>query len=183
MTDPNPVRTLPSIGVVDQLAEDFPICQEMDCEMQSIKVNSKEIRYVERCRVCGWIDGMSLSWWAEDAIKQSGSKLAQRISVATQSDPFRFVQGSREDLTLDEILGQALGAASVCWSKEDLMSSGTFNSIRAQQIWTALRAEIMRFQLIEGGKALSAARRKVQDLYDADVIDARSLAAVMEAIR
>lgn len=177
---PNPVRTLPSLGVIDQKSDDFEICPGMDCEMISIKVNSDQIRYVEQCRNCGWIDGASLSWWAEDAIKSSGSRLAQRIAVAASTEPFSFAQGSGEDLTLHEILYQALGAASMCW--EDVESAGVFNSSRAAAIGQALLAEVTRFQKIEAGKALSAARRRIAESWIQNGDDL-TRQAVLDAIR
>src|SRR4051812_29946605 len=116
-THPNPVRSLESHGIQDQSDDAFAVVYEnCDHHMISIKVNSESIPYVERCSHCGWIDGASLEWWGHNIIKTSLSERAGRIALAAETEPFAFVQGSDgEDLTLEEILGQALGAASMCW--------------------------------------------------------------------
>lgn len=139
MTDaPNPVRTFESHGV----AENFEVCPDSNHHMVSIKTGATLVRFVERCTVCGWIDAASLDWWAEDAIKQSLSARAARMAVAAEALPFSFVQSSGEDLTLEEVLFQALGAASMCWV------GGTggleFDSVRAKEIGVALVGEVNR---------------------------------------
>jgi hypothetical protein len=112
-------------------------------EMQSVKLNSDTVvGYIERCRRCGWIDEKSLQWWVEDAIKRNTSQRAKRIAVAAESQPFQFVQHPDEDLTLEEILFQALGAASMCWEHPE--KAGTFDSTRAKAIGEALLREVNR---------------------------------------
>jgi hypothetical protein len=144
MTAPNPVRMLPSHGVVDQTAEDWKPCEEAAHWMISVKTGSPKVPYVERCRDCGLIDASSLEWWADNAIKMSLSARAGRMAVATETEPFAFVQSECEELQLIEVLGQALGAASVCWV------GGTgpleFDGTRAKSVFTALLAEVERFQ-------------------------------------
>jgi hypothetical protein len=104
--------------------------------------NAKLIRFVERCSLCGWIDGVALDRWAEQAYKEQMTTRAQRIALASETQPFAFVQESDADLTLQEILGQALGAASVCWEFPD--RGGVFDSTRAKRIYDALEREVDR---------------------------------------
>lgn len=144
MTDsPNPVRTLSSVGL--EINEDGTRCQDRgnDHKMISIKLSpDSAVKFIERCHVCGWIDEASLAWWVEDAIKLSLSKRAQRIAIAASQTPFAFVQTAGDDLTLEEILFQALGAASMCWvgGTGDL----EFDSSRAKEIGLALMREVDR---------------------------------------
>jgi hypothetical protein len=149
MTQPNPVRTLESHAVHDQTDGPLAVMVEnCDHYMISIKTNSRYIEYVEQCRDCRWIDPVSLTWWAENAIKLSIGERAQRIAVATETEPFAFAQSrsaatdGTEDLDLDEVLGQALGAASMCWNPRP--HTQEFDSTRARAIWTALKAEVER---------------------------------------
>jgi hypothetical protein len=153
---PNPVRSLPSTAVTDNFSA-CPTNGERTHEMISRKLgDDTSVGYVEQCINCGWIDEKSLQWWVEDAIKQNSSGLAQRIAIATETEPFRFVQQRGQVLTLREILFQAMGAASVSWSKKALMSAGEFDSTRAQRIAEALQAEVDRALAIAGREASAA---------------------------
>ena len=142
MTDsPNPVRTLESHAV----HLNVPACTNLDREhhMVSIKLgDDTSVGYVEICTRCNWIDEKSLQWWVDDAIKLSLSKRAQRIAIAASQTPFAFIQTRGEDLTLEEIMFQALGAASMCWvgGTGDL----EFDSSRAKEIGLALMREVDR---------------------------------------
>lgn len=100
----------------------------------------KKVRWVEICSLCRWIDKDALDGWADNAIKESLSARAQRIAVAIGTEPFAFVQRSDEVLQLDEIVFQALGAASACW--ENLRDAGVFDSTRAKEVGIALLAEV-----------------------------------------
>ena len=140
MTAPNPTRSLPSIGVQPNGGDET--CEH---EMVSLKMsNDCPVRYVEQCRKCQFIDEKSLQWWVEDAIKNSLSNRAKRIAIAAESQPFQFVQQKGEDLTLEEILFQAMGAASVCWAEKDRLMAGEFDSSRAKEIGEALLREVNR---------------------------------------
>lgn len=114
--------------------------------MISIKVLSELVPYVEQCEYCGWIDPTALQFHGENAIKNAQTNRAKRIAVAVESEPFQFAQSSTEELTLDEILGQALGAASVCW--ESIEAAGVFDSTRAGVVFRALKAEVDRALLL-----------------------------------
>lgn len=156
---PNPVRTLESHGVEDQIADDWLEVKSCspdgtDHHMISIRTNGELVPYVERCRDCGWIDGASLNWWAQDAIKNQLSERAQRMAVASDTDPFAFVQSAHEDLDLHEVLGQALGAASTCWSEKQLFNVGEFDGSRATAVYEALVREVQRFQRLEVEQAV-----------------------------
>lgn len=136
---PNPIRTLPSTAVHINVSA----CTNMEREhnMVSIKMgDDSSVGYVEICNRCNWIDEKSLQWWVEDAIKNNISKRAQRIAVAAESQPFQFVQGVDEPLTLEEILFQSLGAASMCWESPD--KAGVFDSSRAKVIGESLMREV-----------------------------------------
>lgn len=141
MTDaPNTVRTNESHAVVENLEAGG--CQKFGHHMISIKTGATLVRFVEQCTDCDWIDPASLDWWAEDAIKNANSDRAKRISIAASMTPFQFVQSSGEELTLEEILFQALGAASMCWvgGTGDL----EFDSVRAKEIGLAVLSEVNR---------------------------------------
>jgi hypothetical protein len=137
---PNPVRTNESHALEENLVG--KTCQEIGHYMISIKTGAKLVRFVERCAECGWIDPASLDWWAEDAIKNSNSERSKRIAIAAETQPFQFVQSSGEQTTLEEILFQALGAASVCWETPE--GAGIFDSTRAKEIGMALLVEVNR---------------------------------------
>lgn len=102
----------------------------------------QKVKWVERCAFCGWIDAAALDRWADNAIKESISQRAQRIAVATETEPFAFVQRSDEELSLEEILFQSLGAASMCWDPRP--GNLVFDSSRAAAIGHNLLAEVNR---------------------------------------
>jgi hypothetical protein len=54
---------------------------------------------------------------------------------------FEFTVRAGEEITLDEAIGQAIGAASMCWS---VVPFGVFESDRASEILDALKAVIDR---------------------------------------
>lgn len=139
-TPPNPIRTLESHGVF----ENGSTGKQGECKhyMVSIRTGGERVMYVEQCVKCQWIDPASLDWWAENAIKLAGSDRAKRIAASASTEPFAFVQQEGEELTLTEILYQALGAASMCWEHPD--RAGIFDSTRAKMIGEALEREVRR---------------------------------------
>lgn len=158
---PNPIRTLKSHGVEDQNSEKWhktKCCESVEHHMISVRTNSRLVPFVEQCTDCSWIDGTSLDWWAEDASKRALSDRAQRIAVATETEPFAFVQSTGQRLELDEVLLQALAAASMCW--ESVASAGKFEDQRAGDILVALRAEVQRFIRLAVRVALSSPLNK-----------------------
>jgi len=180
MTLPNPVRTLESHGVEDQTAEAWSGCNEH--HMISVKTWSPKVPYVERCSFCGWIDSASLEWWADNAIKNSLNDRARRIAVATETQPFAFVQSSEQDLEFDEILGQALGSVSTCWVGGT--GSLEFNSERAAQIFNALRAEIARqFDLERENAGTRLAQWMRNSFSDGTIAEARRIVEAAEVRR
>jgi hypothetical protein len=147
------VATFESHGVEDQTSEEWS--DKKSClrpgqpvppsarshHMISVKTASPKVPYVEQCTDCSWIDPASLEWWADSAVKNSLNERARRIAVAADTEPFSFVNSAgAPEPDLDEILGQALGAASMCWvgGTGDL----EFDSTRAKAIWEALRTEV-----------------------------------------
>ena len=123
----------------------------------------KKVRWVEICSLCGWIDAVALDGWAEAAIKENLSKQAQRIAIASETEPFAFVQATGQDLTLREILFQALGAASVSWVGGT--GSLEFDGMRAKTIAIALQAEVDRALAIAGREAVNPWGELVYELY------------------
>lgn len=154
--DPRPVRSLESHGVIDQV-EGAEADRLMACDhhMVSIKTNSDRVKYVERCQKCGWIDGFSLNWWAENAIKEQMAARAQRIAITVESKPFAFTQSTTEELPIEEVLFQALGAASMCWDPRPY--SQVFDSTRAREIGEALLDEVRRYLRLEREDAATRA--------------------------
>jgi hypothetical protein len=110
------------------------------CSMMAIRTGSEIIQVIEQCTRCGWTDPASLDRWAELWYKRRLDKMEQRIALATSGEPFTFVRGSDQDITLNEALGQALGAASMCWQYPE--RAGEFQSERAARIYGAIRAFI-----------------------------------------
>lgn len=96
----------------------------------------KMVRSVDFCMGCDWIDFAALDRYAEAAIKESMTERAQRIAVASETEPFAFVQRSDEVLSMSEIAAQALAAATL------MERNDTFSDKRAQQIHRALMDEI-----------------------------------------
>ena len=192
MTAPNPVRMLPSHGIEDQTSEEWQAkksctskkgCAPPDTarehHMISVKTGSAKVPYVEQCTDCSFIDATSLEWWADNAIKMSLSARAQRMAVAAESEPFAIVQDSREELAIEEVLGQALGAASMCW----VGGTGAleFDGKRAGEVYLVLYREVQRFQRL----ALEDAATRAIDLVEANhayTSQERRLAALRKAI-
>lgn len=166
MAEPNPVRTLKSHAVIDQTDPQSSICERADVphRMQSIKTNSEMVPYVEQCANCSWVDGASLNWWGHEILKRALSERAGRIAVAAETEPFAFVQSSHEDLTIEEVLGQALGAASMCWMEIRKIEGLEFDSTRAKAIYEALIREVSRFHRLDLEDAASRAVDSVKDL-------------------
>lgn len=123
---------------------DATYCSASPAEGHHIVSHSagRKVRWVEICSLCHWIDGAALDGYADNAIKESLSDRAQRIAVAAETQPFAFVQLKGQDLTLQEILFQALGAASMCWEAPE--KAGVFDGARAQQVGEALLREVNR---------------------------------------
>lgn len=144
----SPVRTLSSQGLDDQTDPTWQGCDPGEHHMISIRVNSELIKYVEECAKCAWIDGASLSWWAEDAIKRFLPQNVQRIAVAVSTDPFAFVQSEGQELGMFEVLTQALAAAA--------HSGPNAPPERYGSILQALYAEIDRFQRLAVEQAKQA---------------------------
>jgi len=155
--EPQPVRTVESKAVILNL----DACTGMGIEHYMISrrlADGRLVRYVECCNKCGWVDETSLDWWAENAIKNAMPKRAQRIALAADSEPFAFVQSFGEELTLDEILVQALAASAHAGRgvKEK-------EAARGAAILNALRAEVARFQRLAEARALSVVRKRLLD--------------------
>lgn len=113
------------------------------CEMLSRDTGSPAVRFIEQCRVCGWVDPAALDAWGTQIVIEAMASRAQRIAVAAELEPFRFVQGPDQKLPLLEMLTQALAAASRCWDVE-LDPAKHFNSKRAGEILGATLAEVER---------------------------------------
>jgi hypothetical protein len=99
----------------------------------------RKIRYVAQCELCSWIDPEALDGWADAAAKEALSPRAARIAVATETEPFAFVQSSTEELPLAEIVAQALAAVQKVGIEQGLNAS---DGKRLTQIYRALMGEI-----------------------------------------
>jgi len=106
------------------------------CSMMEIRTSSEKIKFVLQCTRCGYLDPGTLDRWADDAAKRSLSASEARTAMAISGEPFTFVRSSEADITLEEAIGQALGAASMCWETPE--GAGEFNSTRASEIYLAL---------------------------------------------
>jgi hypothetical protein len=106
------------------------------CSMMEIRTRSESIKYVTQCTRCGYIDAAELDRWTESWYKSRIGSMAQRIALASDGEPFTFIRTSQTDISLHEALGQALGAASMCW--EFPHAGGVFQSERAVRIYDQL---------------------------------------------
>lgn len=172
----DPARTLESHGIQDQTDPDGHWSKQWSCDnslnrtehhMISVKTNSGHVPYVERCAHCGWIDGMSLNWWVDNAIKCQINARMRRIAVSAESEPFAFVQSSIEELPLEEILFQALGAASLAWEGSETFDVNRFKGDRARAISDALLAEVQRYIDLARQDAATRAVEYLQKSADA----------------
>jgi hypothetical protein len=109
----------------------------LSCAMGPVDTGSKLVPKIIQCSRCGWVDPASLDAYAELGFKRSLSKIEQRTAMAIEGEPFTFVRSSEADVTLDEALGQALGAASMCWTNVE--GAGRFKQHRAKQIFEQLK--------------------------------------------
>lgn len=106
------------------------------CSMITIRTGSDKIKFVEQCSRCGYLNPQVLDNWADDAAKRSLNASQMRTAMAISGEPFTFVRSSDADITLSEAIGQALGAASMCWEHPE--GAGTFDSERAGRIFAEL---------------------------------------------
>lgn len=114
-----------------------PAGTALGCSMGLVATGALLVSQMEQCSRCGWVDPASLDRYAEVGYKRSLSKIEQRTAMAISGEPFTFVRSSTEDITLDEALGQALGAASMCWERPE--DAGTFDGSRAKRIFEQLK--------------------------------------------
>lgn len=122
-------------------------------QMVSIKVASPAVPFIEQCKRCGFIEPSALTAHAENWHKQRLPRRAQRIAVAVETDPFRFVQSSEQDLTLDEILAQAFAALSS--HAAALGASGhASDGKREAHIFRSLKLEIERLMRLDRHEAI-----------------------------
>lgn len=126
----------------------------LTCAMGTIDTGSNLVPKFMQCSRCGWVDPASLDAYAELGFKRALNKTEQRTAMAISGEPFTFVRGSERDITLDEAIGQALGAASMCWEKPE--SAGAFDGSRAKQIFTELK-KLMQEKAAEDRKAIGEA--------------------------
>lgn len=136
----------PSLGVEDQTDWTGPAkyCRNQEHEMISIKTGAPDVPWVERCRLCGWIDGSALQKWADNAVKLSLTRRAQHAAIASTTEPFAFVQGGDgADLSLEDILVQAFSAVQVHTIEVQETKQG-YDPKRISAIYRGTMAEIQR---------------------------------------
>lgn len=166
-----------SQAVQDQTDPDLQVVYEnCDHRMISIKTSSPMVPWIERCQDCGLIDSHALEQTGHQIIKVSLSERAGRIAVTAESEPFAFTQNSFDDLDLQEVLGQALGAASVCWVGGT--GSLEFDGTRAKAIYEALMREVARFQRL----ALEDAATRAVEALPSLASDDAAKAAIRKAV-
>lgn len=129
----------------------------VSCVLTDTVTGAKLIRHLTQCSRCGWVDPAALDRWAESALKEQQSRNAQNIAMASEIEPFSFVQAPGQELTLSEIVGQALGAASMCW--DSMERTGEFQSMRAKRIYEALISEIEREIRLTSDRRVDAVNR------------------------
>jgi hypothetical protein len=110
----------------------------MPCSLGDVETGARFIRWLHQCSRCGWVDPVLLDAWAEQAYKEQLDKQSQRIAMAIVGEPFTFVRSTEADVTIEEALGQALGAASMCWEHPE--AAGEFNTERATRIYAQMMA-------------------------------------------
>jgi hypothetical protein len=115
-----------------------PVSDPRPCAMLSVETGASLVSRINQCTRCGWVDPVYLDAYAELGYKRRLNKIEQRTAMAISGEPFTFVRSSEADVTLDEALGQALGAASMCWEHPE--KAGTFNDQRAKRIFEQLKA-------------------------------------------
>jgi hypothetical protein len=149
--------------------------------MSSRSTGSKDVPFVEQCSFCGWIDGEALQRYADAAVKMSISHRAQRIAIAADMEPFAFVEVADHNtpLTLDEILLQALAAASRAYRAEPLE---LLDTERAKSIYIALKAEVDRSIEVEVAETLDAAQDRVRK-FMRDHFSAGTIEETVRAVR
>jgi hypothetical protein len=111
----------------------------VSCVLGDVPTGAKFIRHLTQCSRCGWVDPAALDRWAESAAKEQLTTRAQNIAVAAEIEPFSFVVRPGEPLSLEEAIGQAMGAVSMCWNPRP---TGEFDSSRAKVVYDALIAEV-----------------------------------------
>lgn len=131
-----------------------------------------KVRFVEICTFCGWINGVALDAYADNAIKEALTARAGRIAVATETEPFAIVQPSSGEVSLREILTQGLAAAY------SIGLDGSFNDLRMRQILDILQGEMER--IVRAGEL--AAGQKVEAQIEPDVKAWMDLAYEMYAM-
>jgi hypothetical protein len=109
----------------------------LKCSVASIETGAQLVSRINQCTRCGWVDPVYLDAYAELGYKRRLSKVEQRTAMAISGEPFTFIRSSERDVTLDEALAQALGAASLCWDPQP--DAVTFQSARAHRIFRELR--------------------------------------------
>lgn len=122
--------------------------------MGPVDTGSKLVPKFIQCSRCGWVDPFSLDAYAELGFKRSLSKIEQRTAMAISGEPFTFVRSSEADVSLDEALGQALGAASMCWTNVE--GAGRFKEHRAKEIFRELK-KLLQEKSLQDRKAIGEA--------------------------
>lgn len=131
----------------------------VSCALTDVATGATLIRRVIQCTRCGWLDPAALDRWAESALKEQQTRNAQNIALASEIEPFSFVEAPGQVLSLSEILGQALGASSMCWIETP---TGEFDSTRARRIYQALELEIQQEMEMAWQRGHSAASEETR---------------------
>lgn len=149
--------------------------------MRAWRTGGKLIRMISQCIHCDLVDGAALDRWAEQAYKEQMNQRAQQIALAAGTEPFAFVQQTGQELTLEDVLLQALGAASA-HSAEMADTGQRSDGKRETAIYKGLLAEVQRFMRLDRQKGELAAARKVEEQLEPDIKDWMDLAHELYAL-
>lgn len=132
-------------------------------------------------------DKLAATGYVEQYVEE---RKLSRPTVAVEQDPAYGVSTpwqpqAREgqdvaDLDIKEWVGQALGAASACWS--DLEGAGVFDSTRCAAIADALNKHIMSLMVAmveEGQQRLRVQERYLHSLYEGSLVHGCSWCGAM----
>ena len=135
--------TSPLVREVVGMKANFSGCADLgqEHELVTILTGSHLIQAINICQICSWIDTEYLDATAANIVKRAVNERATRIAMAVESEPFSFHQSSGEDLPLQEILVQALAAATQMGIES---ADDNFDHNRAGAILRALSAEVER---------------------------------------
>lgn len=129
--------------------------------MRDWQTGGKLIRSISLCAECFAVDGAALDRWAEQSFKEQMNRRSQQIALAAGTEPFAFVQATGQDLTLEDVLLQALGAATTLGAELGATGHASTGQ-RETAIYKALLAEVSRFQQMAALEGAQKAESQIE---------------------